>query len=180
MWRLLIGAVCVLVATTVLSGCSDEDGAPLGGAPVQGSYSLDKAQTFDGHALYFLGSSFEGLDLTAVEREVSHEEDIDGSFRIDIVTFVYGDCDVAQAEGEEHATCTPPLQVQTICTVGRDELEPGGEGPVVVGATGSSVDLKADDVLVRIWDDDPDRLQLAQGSIGLANAAAKPGACVAG
>lgn len=65
---------------------------------------VEAAREFDAYPLYWLGERFEKWELSQVELDPSG-----------FSTFVYGDC---TPEGEDHPTCSPPLQlqIQPLCT----------------------------------------------------------------
>lgn len=69
--------------------------------------SLQATREFRAFPLYFLGTSFEGLTLTHVDR-VSGASAPQEPIRPNFVSFLYGDC---EPTGEERS-CAPPLEVQ--------------------------------------------------------------------
>jgi hypothetical protein len=72
----------------------------------KGNFDLSQARSFNKFPLYYLGTSFEKMDLVAI-----HRVDARGTpgepVREDDVTFIYGAC-----ESVDRAPCMPPLQVQ--------------------------------------------------------------------
>jgi hypothetical protein len=78
-------ATLVLLAL-VLAGCADD------------GIELEGAREFKAYPLYWLGERFEKWELSHVELRPSG-----------FSTFVYGDC---TPRGDDHPTCSPPLQLQ--------------------------------------------------------------------
>jgi hypothetical protein len=59
---------------------------------------IEAARNFEDYPLLWAGEEFEGLPVTHVSLGA-------GGF----ATFIYGDC---EPKGEDHPSCTPPLQLQ--------------------------------------------------------------------
>ncbi len=85
-------ALLCLALVLVAGGCSGD------------SVDVEAARRFDAYPLYWLGEHFEGLELSYLELRSSG-----------FSTFIYGDC---TPRGEDHPTCSPPLQlqIQPLCT----------------------------------------------------------------
>ena len=75
-----------------------------------GTPELTAAQSYDDYALYYLGTSFNGLPLTHAAMGPGS-----GIHRRRAWDFIYGDC---TPSGGDAPSCTPPLDVQnwSICT----------------------------------------------------------------
>ncbi len=95
-WSLL----AVVAGGFVMSSCGGQDGSP----------DLQSAKDFQGFSLYFVGSSFHGLALTAVLSTPGR------GGRVRSWSFIYGDCDPGGGFFDDGG-CAPPLEVQnwSIC-----------------------------------------------------------------
>ena len=97
--RTLAGLATALLLAPV--GCVQREGA------ADPSKLLATAESFERHRLYHLGSSFEGLPLTAAPD--ARGGPASGSQGVD---FIYGTCDPGGGPFDEGG-CAPPLSVQT-------------------------------------------------------------------
>jgi hypothetical protein len=192
--RILIAALtvaCAAVVTLSLLHGATASADENQGAAVAGNVSIEDAQAFEEYALYALGSSFEGLEQTAIARSVETEEDDTGAFVVDFITFVYGDCDVEEDEDsvaeDEDSACLPPLQVQSFPLCHSDpanypeEIQAEGtsvslgDDEGIVYMDGTRLEIVVGDVLVRLFDEDPDRLLRAGEAISQFNPTAVDG-----
>lgn len=85
----------------------------------RGNSSLAAARAFENFPLYFPGESFEGLPLTAVERQVGPRNSGE-PVRQDQVGFLYGSCVLPVTPGGTTGGCAPPLAVQVWRACDRD------------------------------------------------------------
>lgn len=99
-----------LVGLVVLApGCDSEDS---GGQVPEGPVELEAVRRFDEFPLYWLGTSFDGLRLSAAERPRAQLANT-AAGQPGRISFIYGTC-----EAPRDAGCMPPLSVIT---------EPGAE-----------------------------------------------------
>ena len=87
-------AAAVLLAIFAV-GCS---GGRERSQPVVDAADIQAARDFEAYPLYWLGDRFEGRTLSHIQLSP-----------VSFTTFVYGTC---TPTGEDHPTCSPPLQVQ--------------------------------------------------------------------
>jgi len=67
--------------------------------PVRGNSSVEEVRLQTGRDVYYVGESFAGLSLTAVERRTDEAG---------YVSLLYGDC-----QADDHSGCALPLEIQT-------------------------------------------------------------------
>ena len=107
----LLAALILAACGTATSGMSTADSrddwlATESRSEGPAAFTHADAQAFSAFPLYWLGSSFDRLPLTAITRRndaAIAEQDV----RADYVGFVYGDCVATDETG-----CPPPLEVQ--------------------------------------------------------------------
>lgn len=98
-----VGLVTAALALAGLGGAED----PKQAAP-RSTFSLEQARAFADHALYYAGTSVDGLPLVAVLRDKAKAAALpDKAAAGDVVSFIYGDCIAAADTG-----CAPPAEVQ--------------------------------------------------------------------
>lgn len=95
---ILLRILAALVGTTlvVLAGACSSDRGPDRGP------DIESAIAFEGFPLYWLGETFEGLEVTEI---------IDTEATPNRVSFIYGSC---EPSGTFEPTCALPLQVQIV------------------------------------------------------------------
>jgi hypothetical protein len=98
--KVLGGFGVIMASVLCLSACSDRT-QPEQDIPGR----LATAAAADGPRSYFLGKSFAGIDLTAVDPPSTDPEE---SSPGDGFSFAYGTCDL----GYDNGGCSPPIQVQ--------------------------------------------------------------------
>lgn len=106
MKRLALIAVLAAVAVAALTAPLGGSTATRSGGSVRGNFGLERAKSFDGFALYAVGTRFEGLPLVASFRRLD-APDRRYSVRANYVSFIYGVCSAVNGMG-----CAPPLEVQ--------------------------------------------------------------------
>ncbi len=124
---LLVVALAAAAATTLALVFTNGGRADING-PVtpESTYSVAQAQSFTEYPLYFAGSSFGDLPLTAVERDNSNP---DGN-QVDDVTFMYGTCTPTSEEG-----CAVPVQIQIWPACLRNPTSYPSSGPMALQST---------------------------------------------
>jgi hypothetical protein len=122
--RLIVGVVALLAAAA-LAACG---AAPNEVASVGGDLTLEEARAFTEFPLVYAGERVDGLPLVAIVRRDD---------TANYVSFVYGDCRPASAEGG----CAPPAEIQ-VWPAGRRSLgsydaSRGGSSPELTRIRGS-------------------------------------------
>lgn len=87
----LARAILVVIVGTAVVGCAS-DGGP----------DIESAKAFEGFPLYWLGETFEGLEVTEI---------IDTEATPNRVSIIYGSC---EPSGGSEPTCALPLQIQIV------------------------------------------------------------------
>jgi len=116
MKRFLIVLVAAALSFTLVSGwflvrAHGQDATSVvdyGASPVS-TYSVEEAESFQGWALYSVGTSFEGMPLVAVLKDpvTAPVDPVVTLIRPNDVSFIYGDCLPQDGDG-----CAPPLEIQ--------------------------------------------------------------------
>lgn len=93
----LARATFVVIVCATVVGCASDNGPDSESGP-----DIESARTFDGFPLYWLGETFEGLEVTTI---------IDTVATPNRVSIIYGSC---KPSGTFEPTCALPLQIQIV------------------------------------------------------------------